>query len=219
MTVILFVLMIIIFLGADFVVQRNIKQVPVVYRTQRADDPVRVPSGVFFAPSHTWLTLYPSGNVRLGIDDFVLRMTKNPKLVLLKRAGAAVKRGEPLIEIRDETCAVTARSPIDADVVELNNAIQGNQPSLRKTLFSDGWAYTIKPKRISDLTGLLLGDQSQAWIQHEFGRLRDFIAGVSPDESPVPVLMQDGGVPAEGIFKNFTDEQAAKFEQEFLSVE
>jgi glycine cleavage system H lipoate-binding protein len=219
MTVLLFLTIIIIFLGVDYVMQRKNKPAPVTYQTQHNHDPLRVPSGIFFAPSHTWLTLFPSGNVRIGIDDFVLRMMKDPKLVLLKRAGTTVRKGEPLLQIKEELRTITARSPIDAEVVELNDTVQAHPEALRESLFSDGWAYTIRPKKISDLTGLFLGEQSRAWIQREFGRLRDFVAGFTQDGSLAPALMQDGGMVVEGVFKSFSDEQCQQFEQQFLFVD
>jgi len=219
MTVLLFVTMIIIFLGVDYVTQRKHTPVTVARPIQSSRDPMRVPSGVFFAPSHTWLTLFPSGKVRIGVDDFVLRMMKNPELVLLKKAGATVRKGEPLLQIKDASRTMTARSPIDAEVVELNTTIQEHPQSLRESLFSDGWAYTMKPERGSDLSSMLLGEQTHAWIQQEFGRLRDFIAGFSADGSPVPVLMQDGGLTAEGILDSFSTKQVEQFEQNFLHVD
>ncbi len=219
MTVLLFVTMILIFLGVDYVMQRKHKPAPVLQQVQAVGDPLRVPPGIFFAPSHTWMSLFPSGKVRIGVDDFVLRMMKNPELVLLKKTGSSIRKGEPLLQIKDQSRTMTARSPIDAEIVELNETIQENPQSLRESLFSNGWAYTIKPQRGSDLTAMLLGEQSRVWIQQEFGRLRDFIAGFSADGSPVPVLMQDGGLTAEGILDTFSATQVEQFEQNFLHVD
>ena len=219
MTVLLFITTILIFLGVDYVIQRKRTPVAVARTAQSSTNPLRVPSGVFFAPSHTWLTLFPSGKVRIGVDDFVLRMMKNPTLVLLKEAGATVRKGEPLLQIKDATRTMTARSPIDAKVVELNTTIQEQPQALKESLFSNGWAYTIKPEKGSDLTGMLLGEQSRAWIQQEFGRLRDFVAGFSAEGSLVPALMQDGGIPEEGILDSFSATQVQQFEQNFLHVD
>ena len=113
MTVLLFVTMILIFLGVDYVMQRKHKPAPVLQQVQAVGDPLRVPPGIFFAPSHTWMSLFPSGKVRIGVDDFVLRMMKNPELVLLKKTGSSIRKGEPLLQIKDQSRTMTARSPID----------------------------------------------------------------------------------------------------------
>jgi len=75
----------------------------------------------------------------------------------------------------------------------------------------------MKPLHASELTQFLLGERSSAWIQQEFGRLRDFIAESTQVGSPVPVLLQDGGIPVEGLLNDFSTEQCERFEQQFLN--
>ena len=186
MTVLLFLAMIIIFLGVDFVVQRKKKFVPAAAQAQHSPIPLRVPSGIFFAPSHTWLRLFPSGNVRVGADDFVLRMMKNPNVSFLKVPGSFTKKGEALFQLKEGSKTLTVHSPIDGEVVAMNEALQQHPGKMKEELFSDGWAYTMKPHRASDLTELLLGERSWAWIQQELGRLRDFIANTTQVGPPVP---------------------------------
>ncbi len=219
MTVLLFLTMIIIFLGIDFVVQRKKKNVPATAVAQRTSFPLRVPSGIFFAPSHTWLSLFPSGNVRIGADDFVLRMMRSPDISFLKVPGSPAKKGEALFQLTEGTKTLTVHSPIDGDVVAMNEDLQHHPERMKEELFSNGWAYTMKPHRAAELTQLLLGERSRAWIQKELGRLRDFIADSTQVGSPVPVLLQDGGTPVEGLLKDFSAEQCERFEQQFLNVQ
>jgi glycine cleavage system H protein len=219
MTVLLFLTMIIIFLGVDFFIQRKKTILPGTYRAQHAPFPLRMPSGIFFAPSHTWLNLFPSGNVRIGVDDFVLRMMENPQIVLLKKSGTHTKKGEPLFQMKEDSRTLTVRSPIEGEIVELNDSVQDHPEVMKEMLFSDGWAYTVKPSQLSELTRLFLGEGTRVWIQQELGRLRDFIAGTSQNRSLVPALLQDGGIPVEGALKSFTDEQCEQFEQQFLLID
>ncbi len=217
MTVLLFLTMIIIFLGIDFVVQRKKKTVPAAVYAQRAPHPLRVPPGIFFSPTHTWLNLFPSGNVRIGADDFVLRMLKNPGVSFLKSPGSPAKKGEALFQLKEGTKTLTIHSPIDGEVVSFNEDLQRHPGKMREELFSNGWAYSMKPLHASELTQFLLGERSSAWIQQEFGRLRDFIAESTQVGSPVPVLLQDGGIPVEGLLNDFSTEQCERFEQQFLN--
>ena len=124
MTVLLFLTMIIIFLGIDFVVQRKKKNVPATAVAQRTSFPLRVPSGIFFAPSHTWLSLFPSGNVRIGADDFVLRMMRSPDISFLKVPGSPAKKGEALFQLTEGSKTLTVHSPIDGEVVAMNEDLQ-----------------------------------------------------------------------------------------------
>ncbi|MGA7159784.1 MAG: glycine cleavage system protein H [Bacteroidota bacterium] len=216
MTVLLFLTMIIMFLGIDFAVQRKNKYVPAVHPAELL--PIRVPSGIFFAPSHTWLSLFPSGNVRIGADDFVLRMMRTPDIAFLKSPGSPVKKGDPLIQLKEGSKTLTVHSPIDGEIITLNEELEKHPQMLKDELFSNGWAYTIKPHRTSELTQLLLGERSRAWIQQELGRLRDFIVDTTRVGLQAPVLLQDGGAPVEGLLDNLNAEQCEDFEKQFLFV-
>jgi glycine cleavage system H protein len=218
MTVLLFLTMIVLFLAIDFFIQRKNKTSPAAQMVRRESSPFRAPGGIFFAPSHTWLSLFPSGNVRIGADDFVLRMMENPTVVFLKNIGTRAKKGEPLFQLQEGSRTLTVRSPIDGEILATNEDVKKHPELLKQMLFSGGWAYTVKPQRTSELTQLLLGENSRAWIQKELGRLRDFIADAHHQGSPVPVLLQDGGVPVEGTLKCLSAEQCERFEQQFLLV-
>jgi len=219
MTVLLFLITIIIFLGIDFAIQQKKKNAPAVHQAEQMPVPLRIPPGIFFAPSHTWLNLFPSGNVRIGADDFVLRMMKNPNMVFLKAPGMLVKKGEPLFELKEGSKKLTVHSPIDGEIITLNEELEKHPRMLKEELFSNGWTYTMKPHRESELTQLMLGERSRAWIQQELGRLRDFIAGSTQTGIPVPVLLQDGGIPVEGLLQDLSAGQCESFEKQFLLVQ
>jgi len=214
MTIILFITTIIVFLTANFILERKEAR-------QKASIPepahvlrhsLRTPGGIFFARSHTWLNLFPSGKVRLGIDDFILRMLKHPEVQFLKTPGSHVEKGEALLRIEEGRHALTIRSPLAGEIDSCNHALSRNPELLNRELFNNGWAYTISPQKVSDLRPLLLGEESRSWIQGELARLRDFFAGVSV----TPAYLQDGGTPVNGALTNLSDEQWKKFEQQFL---
>ena len=144
---------------------------------------------------------------------------ENPQIVFLKKSGTHAKKGEPLFQMKEDSRTLTVRSPIDGEIVELNDSVQEHPEVMKEMLFSDGWAYTVKPSQISELTRLFLGEGTRVWIQKELGRLRDFIAGTSQSRSLVPALLQDGGIPVEGALKSFSDEQCEQFEQQFLLID
>ena len=218
MTVLFVVATIILFLSMDWI-SRRLRQ----EATQPAREPApalpfaRTPEGIYFTPSHTWLNLFPSGKVRLGIDDFITRMLDAPEITLLKKSGDAVKKGDPVLLLAENGRRLTVRSPIDAEVVEPNDALPAHPRSLRDALFSDGWAYLLKPRRTGDLKGFSLGAETGSWMQTELGRLRDFFASARPNGELVPAL-QDGGPPVAGALKAMDDAAWSRFEEEFLGV-
>lgn len=221
MTVIFVVMTIIVFLTLDAIVRRvRAKQgVPAtVTQAARPAYPVRLPDGIFFARSHTWMSLFPSGKVRLGVDDFVGRLLENPRVDYLKAVGDVVRKGEPLFALSEGGRTLTLRAPVGGRIVGVNEKLPQKPTLLKEELFSDGWAFTIQPEKPSELRQMMLGDETRRWIPEEFRRLRDLFAAVPAHDNLVPALLQDGGPPVAGALKHMGEDVWNNFEDEFLSV-
>ncbi len=220
MTVLFVIATIIVFLTIDWFVRRarEKKAAPAFAQKPAMQQfSVRTPEGIYFAPSHTWLNLFPSGKVRIGIDDFVSRMLDKPRVTMLKKAGEKVGKGDPILLLQENEHSMTVRSPIECEILNMNEDLLQHPDLMQTNLFSDGWAYTIKPARFADLRSLMLGPDTRSWMNREFARLRDFVAGIGGAE-PVPALLQDGGLPVAGAMKTMSKELCQQFEHEFLSV-
>jgi glycine cleavage system H protein len=215
MTVLLFITTIVAFLTIDYFVRRKHVAVPVAQPALRKAIPMRTPAGIFFTRSHTWLSLFPSGKVQLGIDDFLARMFSKPSITMLKHNAEPVMKGEPILRVTEGSNEVIVRSPIDGVVDTVNTALAKRPSLLSEALFSEGWAYTITPASTNDLRAFYLGDETRMWLRDELGRLRDFFARLS---GPAPAFMQDGGLPANGIMDTLNPDQCKKFENEFLRI-
>ena len=221
MTVIFVALTILFFLTLDVVVRRvkAKKAVPVkIMQTVQPAYPVRLPDGIFFARSHTWLNLFPSGKVRLGVDDFVGRLLDKPEVEYLKSAGDSVKKGDPLFTLSEGGRTLTVRAPMNGRIISVNEQLPKNPALLKENLFSEGWAYTIQPEKPSELRSMMLGEETRSWIPQEFRRLRDVFSTVPTEGELVPALLQDGGPPIAGALNHMAPEIWDNFEEEFLQV-
>jgi glycine cleavage system H lipoate-binding protein len=223
MTVLFVVATIIVFLTIEALVRhararRGVQGAVAVHALPVQSYPVRIPEGIFFARSHTWLSLFPSGKVRLGVDDFVGRLLENPEVVLLKSAGAEVRKGDPILMLKEGDRSLTIRAPMDGEILAVNDSIRNRPELLKEMLFTDGWAYMLRPRRLSELRQMLLGEETSKWVGTEFRRLRDVFAGTGDSGGLVPALLQDGGPPIAGAMKQMNEEVWERFENEFLQV-
>ena len=221
MTVLFFIGSIIFFLGVDWLVRklrREEQPQPAPARPAHLY-PVRVPEGIFFTRSHTWLNLFPSGKLRLGIDDFVGRLLDKPAISFLKSPGDVIERGEPILALTSGEHILTVRSPIGGKVLEVNGNLASHPEILRKDLFSEGWGYLIKPNHLGQLREFLLGDETRTWIREEFRRLSDLFAGVMKGRTGEPLFLQDGGLPVPGVMEKMDDSVWKEFESKFLKVQ
>ena len=223
MTVLFVITTILVFLIVDaFVRTAREKKVlqtsPFLHSVVKNTNPVRTPEGIFFARSHTWLNMFPSGKVYLGIDDFVTRLLDKPQIILLGHTGDQVRKGDPILVLKEDGRELTIHAPVDGEVLAVNEDLAQKPDLMKNLLFTDGWAYSFKPKRPSELKDMLLGEETRSWIAEEFRRLRDVFAGVSQHGELVPALLQDGGPPVAGAMKQMPESVWNRFEREFLEV-
>jgi glycine cleavage system H protein len=223
MTVLFVVATIILFLIIDWLVLKYKKQPAIAVQPagkQQARDyfSLRIPEGVFFSKSHTWLNLFPSGKVQIGIDDFVSRLLDSPDVILLKRTGEKIHRGDAIIQFKEHDRVLTIHSPIDGEVLSVNEELVKNPLLMKESLFSDGWGYMMKPARLSDVKQMFLGGETKTWIAQEFQRLKDFLSSFKSDGVAAPVFMQDGGLPLPGSLHHMDDIVWKRFQNEFLEL-
>ncbi len=217
MTVLLLIATIVLFLSIDYFIQRMKKKAESVQPKAARIPSLRFPEGIFFVKNHTWMNLFPSGKVQLGVDDFLIRMFEKPVLTLLKKEGQEIERFEPILRIEENGKEVIVRSPIDGTIVTNNLAMNNKHIAHDVALFSEGWAYAIQPKRPRDVRNFLLADETKNWIKREMARLRDFLAAAVPQQNPALVVLQDGGEPMPGILTPLNEQQVKEFEQQFLN--
>jgi glycine cleavage system H protein len=224
MTVLFIVAIIILFLSID-AVHRRIRKPVTISSAAGGHHPtpyaLRTPEGIFFARSHTWLNLFPSGKVRLGIDDLVSGLLDRPEVIFLKRGGEDVRKGDPLFVLREGDRRLTIGSPLDGRIISANDTLADHAETLKTAPFSDGWVYSVKPNRLSDVKQLLLGSESRSWMQNELSRLRDFFAAaleIDGRGSLAGAMLQDGGLPSSDAMKSLDEQMLHRFQEEFLTV-
>src|ERR1051326_1527691 len=218
MTVLFMIATIIIFLSADWLLHRRQGKSLATERPAINTYPIRLPEGIFFSPTHTWLSLFPSGKILLGVDDFISRLIDCPQSSLLKNPGENIRRGDPLILLSEGGHSLTVRSPLSGTILAVNEELPGNPALLKERLFVDGWSYVIKPERLNEIKRMLIGGESQAWIRNEFRRLRDLFAGLGKNGSLEPAYLQDGGPPVAGVLRSMDDAIWQQLDREFLEI-
>jgi glycine cleavage system H protein len=169
MTAIFIAATIVVFLIIDWIVQR------VRSRASQADMgasvpgnggyPLRIPAGIYFSKSHTWISLFPSGEARIGIDDFIGSVLGDPEVTFMRGLGERVKKGDPLIVLSTGDRRLVIRAPLAGEIVRVNDNLEKHPQAMRDQLFSEGWAYTLRPNMLDELRSLMLGEESRNWMR------------------------------------------------------
>lgn len=226
MTVVLVITMIVIFLLVDLVYQKkfakesilNPAQEPKVSTIRLDERTVLVPQNLFFGKGHTWVSLRSSGNIQIGVDDFMKKIVGKIDKISMKAVGTKIKRGEPLFTVEQNSKKLSFVSPVSGSIYSLNDNMLENPGRFLKSSYENSWLCTVKPDNLSvELKMMRIADEATKWIKDEMIRMKDFIAGINIENSVVGATLHDGGMPVIGTMQFMDDKAWKKFEQEFLS--
>ena len=178
------------------------------------------PAGMFFDRSHTWAFMERSGHVRIGLDDFIQRVTGSLTRVVMKSPGERIKRGETFLTINQHGKKLEIKSPLTGVVVEHNETLSGDASVINRDPYNEGWIYMIEPLNwMSESKSFFMGEPYGVWLKTELSRLKDFFAGVFKINDPHIVLpvLQDGGEIMDASLEELGPEHWEDFQTRFIN--
>ena len=189
--------------------------------TAKATVGERIPAGVLFDPTPSWAFLDAEGDIRVGIDDFLHRLTGPMKARTTVKPGGRVHRGEPLLVLQNGNKELQLPAPVSGVLTSLNR--RESNPILMDENGSlvDNWLLKIKPENWeSEQKKLMPGNLVPAWLKKEFTRLRDFLAFATQKYGPEyqPVMLQDGGEISPEALSDLAPEIWVEFQTEFIDA-
>ncbi len=180
----------------------------------------RVPENILYHQGHTWIRPEKSspGLVRVGMDDFALKMAGPMRLRNNPTVGAIIRQGEKSWSLQDGEKSVDMLAPISGEVVEVNIALLAelektgnNIEALDADPYGKGWLLKVMPENFErERKGLLSGDLAKKWMEEVVKQLRQRI---NPE---LGAVMQDGGIPVAGMAKNIDAEEWDLLLREFF---
>ena len=178
-----------------------------------------LPQGLFYSRNHTWAYLEKSGNAKIGVDDFLLQVTGDVKIIHLKNSGEKVRKGESVAEVEQNGKRLKVFSPVSGEIIAINHEVEENQGLANMDPYEQGWLYAVKPSSwVFETKNYLMADAATNWIKKEVDRLRDFLvislgkhdAGISP------IALQEGGEIRSNVLSELDDEIWKEFQETFL---
>lgn len=176
------------------------------------------PKGLYFDKTHTWAFLEQTGSVKVGIDDFLLHLTGALSRVKMKNVGDKVKKGQEILSVIQNGKQLTLYSPVSGVIRERNSVLENNVSVLNSSPYNEGWVYRLEPDNWHRENQLLfMAEKHKAFISNELAKIRDFLTGiVNKDNQLSPVIMQDGGMIAEGTLLHMGPEVWEEFQTRII---
>lgn len=160
----------------------------------------KVPQGFYLHPGHTWVKLEEGSTVRVGVDDFALRVLGPMDTFEAPLMGKQVKQDRSDILMKRGTHSARLLSPVSGVVTDVNPKLREEGCTANRSPYSDGWIVRIHSQSLrQDLKKLMIGGETQTFLQKELEQLYQVI-----EETAGP-LAADGGQIGEDIYGKLPD--------------
>jgi glycine cleavage system H lipoate-binding protein len=156
--------------------------------------------GYYFHNGHTWARIESGGCIRVGMDDFALKLLGKAdgfELPLMgyelnqDKAGWGMKRDQNLADLL---------SPVDGVIMEVNSEVREKPDLANEDPYGGGWLFVVRhPDIKGTLKKLMVDSGTLDWMNQEVDTLEGMIEGVAGP------LAADGGLITEDIFGNLPD--------------
>ena len=123
-----------------------------------------IPSDLKYAATHEWARLEEDGTVTVGVTDHAQDSLGDVVFVELPETEAEILAGDEAGVVESVKAASDLFMPVDAEVIEVNEAVDTNPELLNQDPYESGWLLKVKLQDPSQLDALLKAEAYQAII-------------------------------------------------------
>ncbi len=159
-----------------------------------------IPMGYYFHNGHTWARIESGGFIRIGMDDFSLKLLGEMEKFELPLMGKVLDPETPGWGIKKKGREADVLSPAGGIIVEVNHRIWENPTTANRSPYEDGWLFLIRTNDIgASLNKLMDDNKSMSWLKQEVSTLENMVEQVAGP------LAADGGLFAGNIYDNLPE--------------
>jgi glycine cleavage system H lipoate-binding protein len=172
-----------------------------------------VPMGYYFHNGHAWARIESGGYIRVGLDDFALKVLGEADALDLPLIGKELDQSKAGWGLKRKDNLADVLSPVDGVIMEVNSNVRENPKLANNEPYGDGWLFMVRTPDIKGTMKSLMVDQdSLSWIGTEVNHLETMIEEVAGP------LAADGGYLADDIYGNLPDLGWKNLTQKFLKT-
>jgi len=155
----------------------------------------KIPQGYYFHSGHTWVKIEEASSVRIGVDDFALRLMGPLDRIEAPLMGKEVKQGRADIIVFRGKHQAKLLSPISGVVTDINATLRERGSLANDDPYAEGWVMKVQPQSLRrDLKGLMINKETRNFLGGEVEQLYNVIEEVAGP------LAADGGDLGDDIF-------------------
>ncbi|MFM8789032.1 MAG: glycine cleavage system protein GcvH [Chthoniobacterales bacterium] len=124
---------------------------------------MNVPDNLRYAETHEWIKV-ESDTGTVGITDHAQNELTDIVYVDPPKVGAAVTAGQAAAVVESVKAASDIYSPVDGEVVEINEALSGNPSLVNTSPYEGGWLFKVRISNPSQAAALKSPEDYRAQI-------------------------------------------------------
>jgi len=134
----------------------------------------------YYHHGHTWARVEYGGRVRVGLDDFGLRLLGPQDEIQMPSLGSTVGQSRPAAVLKRSGKEAASLCPVDGQVVATNHNLMKRATTANDAPYAEGWLMVIQPKSLrNNLKNLFFDSEGMAWIDDEASRLGGLLSGTT----------------------------------------
>ena len=160
----------------------------------------KVPMGYYYHNGHTWARIESGGYIRIGMDDFSMKLLGRSDAMELPLMGKELDKDKAGWGLKRENNLADVLSPVGGVIVEVNSDLREKPVLANQAPYEDGWLFMVRTPDIKGTIKELMTDrQGLDYITGELNTLEGMIEEVAGP------LAADGGYLSNDIYGNLPD--------------
>jgi glycine cleavage system H lipoate-binding protein len=157
----------------------------------------KIPQGYYLHRGHTWVKVEEGSEVRIGMDDFALRLLGPLDRIEAPLIGKVVKQDQPDLKLHRSSHLASLLSPVSGVITATNPKLREPGGLPNQDPYAEGWIARIHPDNLRrDLRQLMFSRETENFLEQEVDHLYRLI-----EETTGP-LAADGGYLGSDIYGN-----------------
>ena len=174
----------------------------------------RLANDYYYHLGHSWARIEHGGRVRVGLDDFLVKIFSPDCLKNPPALGSTLEQGQVGWTINRDDRQAGVLTPLSGTVLAVNQAVREHPEIAHEDPYNEGWLFVIEPADLrNNLKGLFFGEESFRRVEKESQALMKLIG------PKYEHLTATGGEALPDIFGNFPGIGWDRLVQMFLHTE
>lgn len=173
----------------------------------------RLAEDTYFHHGHMWARFEHGGRIRIGFDDFLVKVFGPMVSIRLPSLGVSLKQNQIGLDFSRGERQASLLAPVSGTVLVVNQRIADHPEIVCEDPYNDGWLAILEPDMPKkNIKKLHFGKDSLAWME---GEVQQLLSMIGPEYEK---LAATGGQAVNDLYGNLPELDWDKLVEQFLKT-